>query len=210
MGSQDRREREKQMRRRHIMDAARVVFAANGFGSGTMEQIAQRADYKPATLYLYFKNKHELYASLTRELMEHLSGQFNQWAAREDIGPMEKLALLPELMMELYDHDPTVLVALFRLQASQGIKLLEDESIEELNKHAAQAMRNISSVFRAAIENGDLTDHHPNAMADSVWAIFTGMVLWEESKRFFNPRKEYLRSTLSLAINLFVQGGVNV
>ena len=209
MGSEQRREREKQMRRRHIMEAAKAVFAANGFGSATMEQIAQRADYKPATLYLYFKNKHELYASLTRELMEHISEQFIQWAGRTDIGPMDKLAMLPGLMMALYDHDPTVLVALFRLQASQGVKMLEDETIEELNKHAALAMRSISSVFRAAVENGEMNGHHPNAMADSVWAIFTGMVLWEESKRFFNPRKQYLGTTLEMTINLFVQGGVN-
>ncbi len=209
MGSEQRREREKQMRRRHIMEAAKAVFAANGFGSATMEQIAQRADYKPATLYLYFKNKHELYASLTRELMEYISDRFGQWAGRTDIGPMGKLALLPDLMIEMYDHDPTVLVALFRLQASQGIKMLEDETIDELNKHAGLSMSRISSVFRAAIENGEMNDHHPNAMADSIWAIFTGMVLWEESKRFFNPRKQYLRTTLEMTIRLFIQGGVS-
>lgn len=209
MSGLDRREREKQMRRRHIMEAARAVFAARGFASATMEQIAQRADYKPGTLYLYFKNKHELYASLTTELMEHLSSRFRQWASDAGVGPMEKLDQLPGLMVEIYDHDPTVLVALFRLQASQGLKQLEDETIAELNLYAAKAMDDIASVFRAAIDNGDMRPHHPNALADSVWAIFTGMVLWEESKRFFNPRKEYLQSTLELAIQLFVRGGVN-
>jgi hypothetical protein len=36
--------------------------------------------------------------------------------------------------------------------------------------------------------------------------IFTGAVLWEESKRMINPDKEYLRPTLDMAIDIFKKG----
>lgn len=209
MASPDRREREKQARRRQIMDAAREVFAARGFGRATMEQIAEKADYKPATLYLYFKNKQELYTSLTMELMDRISGRFGQWAEQAGLGPMEKLAQLPELMCEIYDYDPTVLVALFRLQASQGLQHLEPETIAELNGHATRAMGMMATVFAQAMELGRLRPHHPNAMADSAWAIFTGMVLWEESKRYFDGRKQYLKPTLKLAVDLLIEGAAH-
>lgn len=201
-----RREREKQLRRRQIMDAAREVFAAKGFGRATMEQIAERAEYKPATLYLYFKNKQELYTSLTMELMERISGRFVTWAGQAGLGPMDKLGQLPDLMCEIYDYDPTVLVALFRLQASQGLQHLAAETIAELNGHARRAMGCMAEVFADAMDRGLLRAHHPNAMADSAWAIFTGMVLWEESKRFFDGRKQYLKPTLKLAVDLLIAG----
>lgn len=209
MASADRREREKMLRRQQIMNAAREVFAAKGFGRATMEQIAEKADYKPATLYLYFKNKQELYTSLTRELMERISGRFAAWAAQEGAPPLDKLAQLPDLMCEIYDYDPTVLVALFRLQASQGLQHLEPETIAELNGHARLAMGCMARVFGQAMAAGQLRPHHPNAMADSAWAIFTGMVLWEESKRHFDGRKQYLKPTLKLAIDLLIEGAAH-
>ncbi|NIR14250.1 MAG: helix-turn-helix transcriptional regulator [Desulfobacterales bacterium] len=57
MGIEERKEREKQMRRRQIIDAAEKVFAEKGFSGATIENIAEQAELSPATLYLYFKNK---------------------------------------------------------------------------------------------------------------------------------------------------------
>ena len=57
MGIAERREREKRMRRRQIVDAAKKIFSIKGFSGATMENIAQEAELSPATLYLYFTNK---------------------------------------------------------------------------------------------------------------------------------------------------------
>jgi AcrR family transcriptional regulator len=57
MGIEERKEREKMMRRRAILDAAKKVFVAKGFAGATMENIAEEAEFSPATIYLYFKNK---------------------------------------------------------------------------------------------------------------------------------------------------------
>jgi len=72
MGIEERKEREKQMRRQQIMDAAKKVFASKGFGGATMENIAEEAEFSPATLYLYFKNKDELFASLNLRMLQDL------------------------------------------------------------------------------------------------------------------------------------------
>jgi hypothetical protein len=36
--------------------------------------------------------------------------------------------------------------------------------------------------------------------------MFSGLVLWEESKRIINPKKDFLKSTLSLAFDVFARG----
>lgn len=55
-----RRERAKQDKRERIMTAAKELFAANGVGGVTTQQVADRADVAIGTLYLYASTKAEL------------------------------------------------------------------------------------------------------------------------------------------------------
>jgi AcrR family transcriptional regulator len=58
-------------RRAAILAAARHVFAANGFGDTTIDEIAQAAGIAKGTVYLYFRSKRELYrAALTSGISE--------------------------------------------------------------------------------------------------------------------------------------------
>jgi len=61
MGINERREREKEVRRDAILDAAENIFFSKGVDSSSMDEIASRAELSKGTLYLYFKNKDELY-----------------------------------------------------------------------------------------------------------------------------------------------------
>ncbi len=83
MGIQERKRRERKRRRRQIMTAARKVFSIKGFTKTTMEDIAREAELSPGTLYLYFKNKEELYASLSVEILEHLHNRLKRVYIRE-------------------------------------------------------------------------------------------------------------------------------
>jgi AcrR family transcriptional regulator len=69
-----RREKSESERRRRqqIMVAAKRVFSVKGFSKATMEDIAKEAELSPGTLYLYFKNKDELYASLSLRILQYL------------------------------------------------------------------------------------------------------------------------------------------
>jgi hypothetical protein len=64
----------------------------------------------------------------------------------------------------------------------------------------------MAKIFEEGIKNGDFIDRHPHALADSVWALFSGVVLWEESKRLIDSQKDFLRSTLDTAFEIFSRG----
>lgn len=55
-----RRDREKQVRRQEMLQAARAVFAEKGFTHATLEEIAQRAEFGKGTLYNYFDGKADI------------------------------------------------------------------------------------------------------------------------------------------------------
>lgn len=53
--------------KRHLLEAAEVVFAAQGFGAATVEQITSRAGYSRGAFYSNFKSKDELFLTLLEE-----------------------------------------------------------------------------------------------------------------------------------------------
>ncbi|MBN2179299.1 MAG: TetR/AcrR family transcriptional regulator [Deltaproteobacteria bacterium] len=67
MGLKERRKREKELRRKQILDAARALLLKRGISSTSMNRIARDAELSVGTLYIYFKNKEDLYAELQEE-----------------------------------------------------------------------------------------------------------------------------------------------
>lgn len=64
MGVADRRARERQDRRRVIVEAAAEVFSERGMDGASMDAIADRAELGKATLYYYFSTKEDLHAAV--------------------------------------------------------------------------------------------------------------------------------------------------
>src|SRR5215471_1856492 len=72
MGVQERRAREKQELRQEILDAARDLFVRQGFENVSMRKIAEKIEYSPTTIYLYFKDKADLLDCICEETFARL------------------------------------------------------------------------------------------------------------------------------------------
>ncbi len=72
MGIAERKESEKKKMRSRILHAAMKLFLEKGFENVTIRRIAERIEYSPATIYLYFKNKDDILYALYREGFEEL------------------------------------------------------------------------------------------------------------------------------------------
>lgn len=90
MGVQERRARHKEALRQQILDAARDVFVREGYENVSMRKIAEKIEYSPTTIYLYFQDKQELLTCLTEETFARL-GKVIRAIMEEDIPPLEQL-----------------------------------------------------------------------------------------------------------------------
>ena len=117
MGIAERKEREKQLRREEIVLAAEKIFFSKGFDPSTMDDIAEEAELSKGTLYLYFKNKEELYASLSLRILQYLHIRVEH-VNKEELPPEEKMDALVEAMYDVYAFDPLILINMFHLQSS--------------------------------------------------------------------------------------------
>lgn len=206
MGIQERKKREREMRRRQIQDAAKELFITKGFGSTTMEDIAQRAELSAATIYLYFKNKDELYASLNLIAFQYLYNKIKKIHDNNRLSVFEKLSKFKDAMYSTYQYDPLILRNIFHVQLEDTLLNIGHDMLNQLNDLPHKVMTMIGEVFEEGITQKIIQKGHRIAYADTIWAIFSGLVLWEESKKRFDPKKNFLKPTMDMAFDVFIRG----
>ncbi len=64
MTSEDRKAWEKQQRENRIIDMAEPVFFKNGYDATTIIEIAKASGYNKRSIYLYFKDKEEIFLAV--------------------------------------------------------------------------------------------------------------------------------------------------
>lgn len=70
MGISERKEREKREMEKLILDSAMQLFIEEGYKNVTIRKLAEKIEYSPATIYLYFKDKDEILFTLQRMAFE--------------------------------------------------------------------------------------------------------------------------------------------
>ena len=206
MGIQERKRRERKRRRRQIMVAAKKVFSIKGFTKTTMEDIARKAELSPGTLYLYFKNKEELYASLSVEILDHLHSKLKRVYVKESLSPQRRIEFLKQTLFEVYEFDPLILVNLFHLQSSDILKNLSEPMLAHIRDRSQQTIELISRIFEECVSGQVFIEKAPKELSNVIWALFSGIVLWEESKRIINDQSTPVNPAFDTAFEIFSRG----
>lgn len=206
MGIQERRKREKERRRQQIIIAAKKVFSSKGFNRATMEDIARKAELSPGTLYLYFKNKDELFASLSMRILHYLVIRIKNIDFKVELTSKSRMEILKDAFLDIYKFDPLVLVNMFHLQSSDTMGNLSPELLSEIRELSDSALNSIALIFDEGIKQGEYLDMDPFSTAHILWGMFSGIVLWEESKKTIRKRGDYLKQTLETAFLIFARG----
>src|SRR5690242_15769835 len=90
MGVAERKSRQKESTRQEILDAARDLFVNEGFDNVSMRKIADKVEYAPGTIYLYFKDKAEILDTICAQTFEKLRARMD--AIQRDPGnPLDGL-----------------------------------------------------------------------------------------------------------------------
>jgi AcrR family transcriptional regulator len=104
MGRGDRRKRDQETLRDHILDAARALFAEFGYEAVTMRRIAERIEYSPTTIYLYFKDKEALVRELCSVDFLSLAAHFR--AIQGTAEPIERIRAIGRAFMDFGLNHP--------------------------------------------------------------------------------------------------------
>ncbi len=170
MGVQERRAREKKELRQEILDAARDMFVREGFENVSMRKIAEKIEYSPTTIYLYFKDKADLLDCICEETFARLVRKQNaiDQAVTDPIDRLKKgLRAYIEFGLKYPNHYKVAL-----MMTEDFEERLQCERSREMGKKAYLHLRN--EVARCA-ELGLLQVTDIDASAQVLWANIHGL-----------------------------------
>lgn len=206
MGIQERRIRERERRRQQILVAAKNVFSRQGFTKSTMEDIARAAELSSGTLYLYFKNKDELYASLSLRIFQYFIIRLEEVKQQSGDDSRKRLELLKEAIYDVYEFDPLMFIKMFHLQSDENYQNLTDQLRDEIKALSRKALLLIASLFEPGAGNTIFISEKPIILAEMIWAFFSGIVLLQENKKNLGSKESDLKEMLGKAFEIFFRG----
>ena len=207
MGIKERRQKEKELRRQQIQEAARVFFSEKGFVGTTIEDIANKAELSPATIYQYFKDKDDLYAQLNIESLTALMKRVEKVSKNKKYNHEEKIHGFKNAMIWIFKSDPRLFKNTLQFQLISDFKSLETEPLGKINGLYRSILSIIAEVYQEGVQDGVFKDGlHPMAYADIVFSTFIGIMLWEDTKKRMNPKKDFFKPTLDKAFEMIIEG----
>lgn len=90
LGVKERKLRQKKFLRQEILDAASELFVKEGYENVSMRRIADKIEYSPTTIYLYFHDKAELLEQVCQETFSRLT-QHLRVILEQPGDPLERL-----------------------------------------------------------------------------------------------------------------------
>jgi len=178
MGTAERRKREKEQRRNSIIKAAEKVFFSRGRENASLDEIAEKSELSKGTIYLYFKNKDDLFHAIVYRGLQTLLSMFENSIENTARG-IDKLIAIGNAYFEFYKVHPDYFNAIMH-QDPQDVK---DICLDE-NLYSAQCVMLSNKIFdlltaaiRFGIEDGSIhSNHEPLKLAMVLWSHLTGVL----------------------------------
>jgi AcrR family transcriptional regulator len=114
MGVAERKERHKEDLKKDILTAAKELFTEKGFEATSIRAIAEKIEYSPATIYLYYKDKNEIVHALHREGFKLLVSHFE--VLNHISHPFERLKGMGRAYLQFATQNPDIYKLLFVME----------------------------------------------------------------------------------------------
>ena len=162
-----KRQRDKAGMQHSILEVARALFLEKGYEQTSMRNIAEKLKCSPGTLYLYFKDKDQIFHALHQEGFGKFLTMMDPLRFVED--PFERLKALGRVYMEFALTNKDLYDLMFILQAPMNKE--NNEAWEEGQKALSFLKAVLSECQKAGMFKGYDIDY----LAFFIWSSMHGM-----------------------------------
>jgi AcrR family transcriptional regulator len=164
----------KAQRRAQLLDAAKAVFAEDGYHSTTIAAVARAADLSYGSVYWYFDSKEELFRALMTEceaaLRRHVDDALRTADATAD--PAAPFRAAVQAAFEFFERDRALVQLLFRDAQTLG-RGIETHLVGIYEGFISD----IEALVSQAQSTGAVIDAPPRMVAFSIAALIGQMAL---------------------------------
>ena len=150
------------------MDAARQIFLEKGYELTSIRAIAERIEYSPGTIYLYFKDKDEIFHLLHEEGFRRMLEKMSVLAHVAD--PFERLKAMGRLYMQFAQDNSDFYNLMFIMP-----KPFEHEKDQDKWQMGYTTLNFLKTVLRECQETGHFKGRDVEYLSFVIWSAMHGM-----------------------------------
>lgn len=151
-----------------ILEAAKELFLEQGINSVSMRKIANKINYSPTTLYIYYANKNDLLRHLAQDYFSEYAQGYEDILANTERSNLHNLIAFVELYIN-------------RALANPGMYKLMTTLFEETNNvhlgvaNAGKGYEILKTLTARCIVNHELSEGNVDLKAQIIWINTHGL-----------------------------------
>ncbi|MDR2542950.1 MAG: TetR/AcrR family transcriptional regulator [Treponema sp.] len=190
-------------RRKKILEKALAVFKDDGFENATFQKIADKCGITRTILYLYFKNKKEIFNYSIKQVLLNLEEKLKQITSDDSLGSVEKITKVYFAIFKQIEHNRQLLSVV--LDYLLHLSRTDVDPEKRVRRRTVKLRHILLSMLIEGIKSGELKKVNIKTTADYLnsfveTAIYQIVVLKRENL-------DELRDTVVFAVELFSNPG---
>jgi AcrR family transcriptional regulator len=201
VGISDRKVREKEQLRAAILEAASELFLVNGIAEVSMRMIAEKIEYSPTTIYLYFRDKADLVRAVVSQYFVDFHRRIEALRRESSDDPLGTLRAGMREYIDFGLAHPMAYRLAFMAENPQGPPP-EGEDV------GRRAYGQLLAMVSFCIDQGVFRDGPPEVVTNVIWSMNHGITsLLITVPQILGPDRDTLiGASIQAAIDAFRSG----
>lgn len=188
MGITERKIRSREHIKDHILKAAKELFIQKGFTETSIRNIAEKIEYSPTTIYLYYKDKNAIFRAIHNEGFGLLKESMKVLSNVRD--PFERLQAMCRVYINFGLENNELYNLMFILEAPINSINTLDEEWEEGQESFEVLNKTVQECLNAGLFKG----YNAESLSFILWSTVHGMsslYINGRCEKVFNKTKTY-------------------
>ena len=194
MNTLERRERDKQEMRRQVLDAAMGLFVEEGYDKVSIRRIANKIGYSPGTIYLYFKDKDDIFFHLHEEGFARLIER--QREVFDEPDPAARLRKMGRAYIRFALENPEYYELMFIIRSPfRHVQAEWTCGVDSLDC--------LRQTIQACVDSGQMKDVDPEMATFAMWSSVHGLASLLLRDRFKMVPEEQIEGLVAGVMDVF-------
>ena len=190
---------EHEKRRYEILEKALDVFMDEGFEDATFQKIADKCGITRTTLYIYFKNKREIFNFSIKQFLSVLEATITEIRKTKELSHTEKLIqVMTVIIVRLEENRRLLSVVMNYLFVSKS----DYDPNDRVRRRTVRMRRLLASMLIEGIKDGEFTPNLNLKDANELVYSFIEAAIFRMAVLRHNSVEE-LKDAIKLAVQLF-------
>jgi AcrR family transcriptional regulator len=187
-------------RRMKILEKALTVFIDDGFENATFQKIADRCGITRTILYLYFKNKKEIFSFSIKQLLSKVEETINSIRADKSMSSMDKITKVLLAIFKVFEQNRELLSVIldYLLHLSKNDVNPEDR----VRRRTVKVRHILASMVIEGVKAGELKNISIKTADDYLYSFIEAAIFQLTVMKRKNLTE--LKETVSFAVKQFL------